>query len=87
MTHKTIEQKPSPMAAGSPTTHKANGTAPGQTAADAETGELTFITDEGECITFPESGLTLAEATALAGEEALGKIWNRSSEDQAWRDI
>ena len=85
MIEKNIEPQ-SPTASGSQTVsrteHIAIGTVSSPSFADAEesTGELTFITDEGECITFPGSELPLVEATTLAAEEALGKIWNRPSE-------
>jgi hypothetical protein len=30
---------------------------------------------------------SLSETTALASEDALGKIWNRPAEDEAWRNL
>lgn len=62
---------------------------PRQTAQTAQTAtnDLTFITSEGERITFPEMEMPIGDATAIASEEAMGKIWNRPSEDLAWRDM
>ena len=48
---------------------------------------LTFLTSDGETITFPDTGLPPGDASAIAGEEALHKIWNRPAEDVAWRDM
>ncbi len=50
-------------------------------------GSLTFITSEGESITFPDLELPPGEAAAIAGEDALSKIWNRPAEDMAWHDM
>lgn len=54
-----------------------------------ENGEqiFTFRADDGEVITFDASPLSPAEVTTLGGEEALGHIWNRSVEDDAWQDM
>ncbi|MGI4792328.1 MAG: hypothetical protein ACRYFS_26170 [Janthinobacterium lividum] len=52
-----------------------------------ETNVLTFVTSEGERIVFEDMDIPVGKAAALAGEEALGKIWNRPAEDLAWRDI
>lgn len=49
--------------------------------------DLTFITSEGESITFPGLGTPTGQATAIASEDALGKIWDRPAEDLAWRDM
>ena len=49
--------------------------------------DSTFITSDGEILTFPEMGMPLGKAAAIAGEEALSKIWNQPVEDAAWRDI
>ena len=53
----------------------------------AKTGTLTFVTTEGEQIVFEDMDVPLEEAVALMGEEALGRIWNRPAEDDAWRGI
>ena len=55
--------------------------------AAATSGELTFLTSEGETLTFPDTGLSPGDAAAIAGEEALRKIWDRPAEDAAWRDM
>ena len=52
-----------------------------------KTNTLTFVTSDGEVIVFDGMDVPLAEATTLASEEALGKIWNRPAEDAAWRDM
>lgn len=33
------------------------------------------------------SGLQDSEFTAIASEEAIGRIWNHPSEDEAWRNL
>jgi len=48
---------------------------------------LTLITSDGEIIVFDGMDIPIGEATALASEDALGKIWNRQAEDLAWRDM
>jgi len=48
---------------------------------------LTLITSDGEVIVFDGMDVPIAEATALASEDALAKIWNRPAEDAAWHDI
>ena len=48
---------------------------------------LTFVTTEGEHITFSDMTMPVGDAAAIAGEEALGKIWNRQAEDQAWHGM
>ncbi len=48
---------------------------------------LTLITSDGETIVFDGMDIPIGEATALASEDALGKIWNRPAEDLAWRDM
>lgn len=48
---------------------------------------LTLITSDGEVIVFDGMDVPIAEATALASEDALAKIWNRPVEDAAWHDI
>lgn len=53
----------------------------------AATGSLTFVTTEGERITFSDLAMPPADEACLAGEEALAKIWNRPAEDRAWRDL
>lgn len=50
-------------------------------------GGLTFITSEGEILTFPDAGSPPGDAAALAGEEAIRKIWDRPAEELAWRDM
>lgn len=50
-----------------------------------DTSSLTFVTSEGERITFSDLEMPVGDAAAIAGEEALEKIWNRPAEDQAWR--
>ena len=48
---------------------------------------LTFVTTEGEKIVFEGMDVPVEEAAALMGEEALGRIWSRPAEDDAWRGI
>ncbi len=54
---------------------------------ESSTDILTFITTEGEHIVFEGMDIPVEEAAALMGEEALGRIWNRPAEDDAWRGI
>ena len=54
---------------------------------ESSTDILTFITTEGEEIVFEGMNIPVEEAAALMGEEALGRIWNRPAEDDAWRGI
>ena len=53
----------------------------------SQTDTLTFVTTEGERIVFEGMDIPVEEAAALLGEEALGRIWNRPAEDDAWRGI
>ena len=53
----------------------------------SKTNDLTFVTSEGETLTFSELEMPMGEATALASEEAMSKIWDRPAEDLAWRDM
>ena len=62
-----------------------SGVKPQAVAGEAET--LTFVTTEGERIVFDGMGIPVGEAAALAGEEALGRVWDRPAEDLAWRDM
>ena len=55
--------------------------------AEAPTDILTFITTEGEEIIFEGMDIPVEEAATLMGEEALGRIWSRPAEDDAWRGI
>lgn len=48
---------------------------------------LTFIAEDGEVIVFDGMDISIEEASALAGEDALGKVWNRPAEELAWRDM
>ena len=68
---------------------KTNGTetAEPQRVVTAALETLTFITSDGETIAFDGMDIPVGEAAALAGEEALGRIWNRPEEDLAWRGI
>ncbi len=50
-------------------------------------GTLTFVTSEGESIVFDGMEMPVSEAAALAGEAALGRIWDRPAEEEAWRDM
>lgn len=62
-----------------------NGHAPDAEAQeDAGTGSLTFVTTDGERITFSDLAIPPADEACLAGEEALAKIWDRPAEDRAW---
>ncbi len=56
-------------------------------AEERSSGTLTFVTSEGESIVFEGMDVPVSEATALAGEEALGRIWDRPAEEEAWRDM
>lgn len=53
----------------------------------SKTSDLTFITSEGESITFPDLGMPIGDATAIASEDTISKIWERPAEDLAWRDM
>ena len=55
--------------------------------APSPTDILTFITTEGEQIVFEDMDTPVEEAAVLMGEEALGRIWSRPAEDDAWRGI
>lgn len=70
---RTDQDKPASSAEPAAVTNKAN--------------ILTLITSDGEVIVFDGMDVPIAEATALASEDALGKIWNRPAEDAAWHDM
>ena len=70
---RTDQEKPAPNQEPAAITKKADN--------------LTFITSDGEVIVFEGMNVPLAEETAHASEETLGKIWNRPAEDAAWRDL
>ena len=53
----------------------------------SKANSLTLITSDGEVIVFDDMDVPIAEATTLASEDALAKIWNRPAEDAAWHDI
>lgn len=48
---------------------------------------FTFTTAEGEVVEFSEPRMPLADITALASEEVLGRAWNASAEDGSWHGM
>ncbi len=74
---KTLSPVPNPPAAGAPVGPES----------DCPSGTLTFVAADGERLVFTGLDLPLGEVALVAGEEALGKIWNRPAEDAAWRDM
>ena len=49
--------------------------------------KVTFTTAEGEVFEVTELPGDLARATAIAGEDALRKIWDTPEEEEVWRNM
>lgn len=48
---------------------------------------FSFTTAEGEVIEFSETRMPLADVTARASEDVLGRCWNAPAEDGAWHGM
>ena len=81
------EALPAYMDKETPRDQDKSASSPESEAVTNKADSLTLITSDGEVIVFDGMDVPIAEATALASEDALAKIWNRPAEDAAWHDI
>lgn len=48
---------------------------------------FSFTTAEGEVIEFSETRMPLADVTARASEDVLGRVWNGPAENASWHGM
>jgi hypothetical protein len=53
----------------------------------AWTGSSNMALERGNFTLQSGTRPSLSDVTALASEEALGRVWNRPAEDEAWRNL